>query len=191
MAELITAEYPSEWYYDDENRWISRDTSPEDGEIAMHFTHDGVPDDETMQLILDALNAEEEEDDPAVVKAFDKIAEACGCEEWDYPGQLVRDVEALAEDRDIVIAVLDSIGKQFGLHGPTPSHEIEKAVVDGVEQLRSANCTQGRELAGLSRLLGYPDGTFKPGALVESAESLVAQRNALVLRLKQLDGALE
>jgi hypothetical protein len=100
MAELITAEYPSEWYYDDENCWIHRDTDPDGGEIAMQFMPTNVPDEETLQLILDALNAEEEEDDPAVVKAFDQIAEACGCEEWEYPGQLVRDVEALAEDRD-------------------------------------------------------------------------------------------
>lgn len=28
--------------------------------------------------------------------AFDAIAKAVGCPEWDYPGQLVRDVEALA-----------------------------------------------------------------------------------------------
>ncbi len=31
---------------------------------------------------------------------FDAIAKACGCERWDYPGQLVRDVERVVAERD-------------------------------------------------------------------------------------------
>lgn len=39
--------------------------------------------------------AEAQLEDSAARNALDKIAELCGCPEWDYPGQLVRDVEAL------------------------------------------------------------------------------------------------
>lgn len=36
----------------------------------------------------------------AATAAFDAIAKICGCAQWDYPGQIVRDVLALATERD-------------------------------------------------------------------------------------------
>lgn len=39
-------------------------------------------------------------------KAFDDIAALCGCPEWDYPGQLVRDVEALVASRQAMRRIL-------------------------------------------------------------------------------------
>lgn len=33
----------------------------------------------------------------AATQAFDAIAELCGCKEWEYPGQVVRDVETALE----------------------------------------------------------------------------------------------
>lgn len=47
------------------------------------------------------LELEQARDDSGAQEAFDKIAELCGCPEWEYPGQLVRDVEALKADRDL------------------------------------------------------------------------------------------
>lgn len=36
----------------------------------------------------------------AATKALDAIAKLCGCPQWDYPGQVARDVGALATERD-------------------------------------------------------------------------------------------
>lgn len=36
----------------------------------------------------------------AATNAFDAIAVLVGVPDWDYPGQLVRDVEALVKERD-------------------------------------------------------------------------------------------
>lgn len=36
----------------------------------------------------------------AATQAFDAIAALCGCPQWEYPGQVVRDVEALVRQRD-------------------------------------------------------------------------------------------
>lgn len=37
----------------------------------------------------------------AATLAFDEIAALCGCPEWDYPGQIVRDVQTLVRERDL------------------------------------------------------------------------------------------
>jgi hypothetical protein len=42
---------------------------------------------------------------------FDLIAKLCGCPEWDYPGQVLRDVQALVKERDklkVTVAALRS-----------------------------------------------------------------------------------
>lgn len=41
-----------------------------------------------------------ERDKSAAEMALDAIAEACGCAEWEYPGQVVRDVLAVVRERD-------------------------------------------------------------------------------------------
>lgn len=45
----------------------------------------------------------------AATEAFDEIAAACGCPHWDYPGQLVRDVQALVRERDALRAERDEL----------------------------------------------------------------------------------
>ena len=57
----------------------------------------------TVEAIVDAvadmalkLDAHEDASTPA----FDEIAKLCGCPQWDYPGQIVRDVERLVQERD-------------------------------------------------------------------------------------------
>lgn len=37
----------------------------------------------------------------AATLAFNDIAALCGCPDWDYPGQIVRDVEALVREREV------------------------------------------------------------------------------------------
>lgn len=49
--------------------------------------------------IEDLCNQLESRND-AATKAFDEIAKLCGCEKWEYPGQIVRDVQKLARIRD-------------------------------------------------------------------------------------------
>ena len=51
------------------------------------------------ELQATAVAPEPEAKDAATL-AFDAIARAVGCPEWDYPGQLVRDVERLRKERD-------------------------------------------------------------------------------------------
>lgn len=49
----------------------------------------------------------------AATDAFGTIAELCGCPSWDYPGQVVRDVERLRSERDearaAVVAMREAI----------------------------------------------------------------------------------
>ena len=46
----------------------------------------------------------DEVESDAAAQAFDAIAAACGCPEWEYPGQLVRDVRAVVAERDALRA---------------------------------------------------------------------------------------
>lgn len=73
----------------------------------------------------------------AATEAFDAIAKLCGCPEWDYPGQLVRDVERLARERDEARA--DVIAAAGDLLVPIP----EPGSV--VARLLSANAILRRE----------------------------------------------
>ncbi len=45
-------------------------------------------------------DAGREQPDTPTETALDAIAALCGCPEWHYPGQLVRDVAALLAERD-------------------------------------------------------------------------------------------
>ena len=48
----------------------------------------------------------------AFTQAGDEIARICGCPTWEYPGQLVRDVRALADERDALRLERDSLRAQ-------------------------------------------------------------------------------
>lgn len=56
------------------------------------------------------LQARREAEKPqdAATEAFDAIASMCGCPHWDYPGQVVRDVEAFIRQRDAALDVVKS-----------------------------------------------------------------------------------
>lgn len=45
----------------------------------------------------------------ATTSAFDDIAKACGCPEWEYPGQVARDVRGVVRERDAARSDLASI----------------------------------------------------------------------------------
>lgn len=54
-------------------------------------------------------------DQDAAIVALNKIAAACGCPQWDYPGQVVRDVLALAKERDELRMRCDLAGAQLSM----------------------------------------------------------------------------
>jgi hypothetical protein len=85
--------------------------------------------------------------DDAATKAFDAIAELCGCKEWDYPGQVVRDVESLkreldntAQERDARGEILDAI-RNVAYDGTLvdPKTATWTSVVNAVRELKSLN----------------------------------------------------
>lgn len=45
----------------------------------------------------------------AATKALDAIAKLCGCPQWDYPGQVVRDVGAVTTERDALRAEVERL----------------------------------------------------------------------------------
>ena len=47
--------------------------------------------------------------DDAATKALDAIAKLCGCPEWGYPGQIVRDVGRVVAARDEARTVLREV----------------------------------------------------------------------------------
>lgn len=91
---------------DDGERTFDGNDCPLHGVASKHAAPDEEPDprDATIARLTAELEevrgrqaASESSHTDAATEAFDAIAKACGCPEWDYPGQLVRDVEALAE----------------------------------------------------------------------------------------------
>jgi hypothetical protein len=53
--------------------------------------------DDQLSEIAEVLRELRQAKDNAGVRALDQIAALCGCAEWHYPGQIVRDVEALVK----------------------------------------------------------------------------------------------
>jgi hypothetical protein len=51
--------------------------------------------DSVKRLLAENAALRTEAESGAAVQAFNAIAKLCGCEQWEYPGQLVRDVERL------------------------------------------------------------------------------------------------
>lgn len=60
--------------------------------------------------------------DGATNNAFDAIAKACGCETWEYPGQVVRDVQ-------LVVDALNAIAKRFDCEDWTRPEQIVACVM--------------------------------------------------------------
>jgi hypothetical protein len=60
---------------------------------------DAIPDTVCVPALRDMALALDAHDDTST-PAFDEIAKLCGCPEWEYPGQIVRDVEGVVKERD-------------------------------------------------------------------------------------------
>lgn len=99
----------------------------------------------------DELRDQLEDKGCAATEAFDAIAETCGCKDWEYPGQIVRDVEGLKKERDAALAerVRQTllVGLERGQRENVEAHlrdleEKARAVVDGVAPVHSSCCNE-------------------------------------------------
>lgn len=70
--------------------------------------------------------------DPAT-EAFNAIAVACGCAQWDYPGQLVRDVEALVAERDRLRALVQTVADAASCISETNAGRASHTDMHGIE----------------------------------------------------------
>lgn len=59
--------------------------------------------------------------------ALDAIAKACGCERWDYPGQVVRDVEAVVSAREEWKAKAEEYRAQAAAQSERAQEAIDRA----------------------------------------------------------------
>jgi hypothetical protein len=79
--------------------------------------------------------------------AFSAIAELCGCKQWDYPGQLVRDVERLKAELREAVKRGNSAEEYLG-HEKCARIEAELALATALQQ-----CANGAaRLAAVERL---------------------------------------
>lgn len=67
--------------------------------------------------------------------ALDKIAKMCGCPQWDYPGQVVRDVECLHGYNARLVNVLGELAR----HDPAVARKIIRVSREYVRERRSAD----------------------------------------------------
>lgn len=103
----------------------------------------------------------------ALDEAADEIARICGCPTWDYPGQLIRDVRALADERDALrlerdLAVRAQKDDRDALLRPTPDSVWPPSEVahEVAERLHHAGDYDGAAVAAAyAHLLAHPVGT--------------------------------
>ncbi len=69
----------------------------------------------------------------AIVDAMDSIAKLCGCPGWDYPGQVVRDVEDLREMTLLLAEAFENYLKLPLLQLGNDEQENARAVVRKVK----------------------------------------------------------
>lgn len=68
---------------------------------------------EASQRNREALEAQLLDHDRVETERLDRLAALCGCPEWDYPGQVERDVAAVVADRDRYRTALEAIVQRF------------------------------------------------------------------------------
>jgi len=79
-----------------------------------------------------ALKLDAHED--ASTPAFDEIAKLCGCPEWEYPGQVVRDVERVVKERDELVNAT--------ILGPLKGKSMHDEIASLRERLRVAEAVR-------------------------------------------------
>jgi hypothetical protein len=90
-----------------------------------------------------ALDAHEDASTPA----FDEIAKLCGCPEWEYPGQVVRDVERVVKERDETLGTIRTINEMNSTANSALVDEIGRIA----EKLRVAEAVRDDARAASQR----------------------------------------
>lgn len=117
-----------------------------------------------LQLEVDAHNT-------ASTPAFDEIAKLCGCPQWDYPGQLIRDVQNVVQECDELRAAVDVLNQE----------------VRELEQQREASRTAARDLmAHVDDLAAFADDN-DPRVMATAAPLGAAQANLWIALGMNLD----
>lgn len=99
---------------------------------------------EAMTEGLRELAPERLAEDTAAMRALDAIAKACGCPQWDYPGQVVRDVQSALDEyerlaqqeRRLTDAESCGCGRRLLLDGHPLCPDCRAAVAVEVERER-------------------------------------------------------
>lgn len=134
----------------------------------------------------------------AAEMALDAIAEACGCAEWEYPGQVVRDVLAVVKDRHEAATRLGVIERESA-DARRLGASIIKAQARAVEAERAAVVAWLRGPKSLSvGLAGIADaiavGAHRtddpiPGVVADLEARLAREENSHGLTIDQRDRA--
>lgn len=89
--------------------------SPEDKRLAYQHAvmmlRESDAERERIAAELETLRAELKDEGETATANYDAIAAACGCPQWDYPGQVVRDVQTLAAE---LAAIKADVGPLLG-----------------------------------------------------------------------------
>lgn len=88
--------------------------------------------------------------DPAT-DAFDRIAVLVGCPEWDYPGQLVRDVASLVAERDALRLQVDAQQVRFVASAPPPG---ATPLIDAMRSYHAKGTAHRYVVDALAEMLG-------------------------------------
>jgi hypothetical protein len=112
-----------------------------------------------------ALDFQRESYGGAAGDAFDAIAILCGCEQWDYPGQLVRDVERLRAERDQARVMLLQCGKTRSAYQDERDvarldlEEAEAQLATALQQCAKGAAERKQLAAALDRIMDTCDSS--------------------------------
>jgi len=116
---------------------------------------------ENADLLAKVQDLEAQVASDAAKPALDKIAELCACPDWDYPGQVVRDVELLHKERnDLLGSFEDEVARTCRLEkelrhlahqaGPSSCAAFAKRNYDAEQQYRKDVVRHSEELKAMA-----------------------------------------
>jgi hypothetical protein len=130
-----------------------------------------------------ALKFDAHED--ASTPAFDEIAKLCGRPEWEYPGQVVRDVERVVKERDELVDAT--------ILGPLKGKSMHDEILSLRERLRVAEAVRDDARAASQRDLEArrnPQSPALPGVTDEDLDEAIRQTDMHADEYGELERAL-
>jgi hypothetical protein len=124
------------------------------------------------------VSNETNEPKDAATEALDAIAKLCGCEQWDYPGQVVRDVEAALSRGatpqrtvEFTPGQLKELMEHAGAYREDGYPQSAKLLTDAAVIIRERLWM----LEAVAKVLGYRQGT---PAVIRRVQNLVDRERA-------------